>query len=216
MLEQMHGRTAVRGRIRFYSVLPAKANNWARNTTINGSKLPGLWTPKTEFKKNAVMYDWATIAGILLQTGNSAYKINGMYLEYQNVANAADPVTPPVFDRSDGVDYYNALSSSPDIDYVRVPVVAATLTSTDETLFPLGNLLSFFAQSQAATTTGVHGKDFSDTGISKIFGGALVAIPDVNDRTKDLVFSRFYVETAEQQAKLATSQIGLEWSIELQ
>lgn len=215
-MEYLHGKTAVKGRIRFFSVLPTFVRNWERGTRIDNAKLPGLWTPTTDYRRNTVMYDWATIVGTLLQNGNANYKIGGMYLEYQNVANPADPVTAPVIGREDGITYYDELSSSPDIDYIRVPLVATTLTSSDADYFPGGNVLTFFAQSQAATLTGVHGKDFSDTAISKIFGGALVAIPEINDRTQDLVFSRFYVETAEQQVKLATSQIGVGWEITLQ
>jgi len=56
---------------------------------------------------------------------------------------------------------------------------------------------------------------FSEASNSKVFGAALVAILDEADATRDLVFSRFYLSTSLQQLKLASSQIGLEWKIQL-
>ncbi len=138
----------------------------------------------TQPRPNAVLYDWGTIVGRLLTGGGNAYRIGGMYLEFQNVGDASDPVTPPTFDRTGGVDYYNNLSSSPDIDYLRIPLVASTLTSSDDELFPGGNLMTFFAQSQASVGTGVHGKTFNDAAISKVFGAALVAVPVLGDRSR--------------------------------
>lgn len=167
----------------------------------------------TPFCDNLVLYDWATIVGKLLTLGDSSWRVDTVYLEYENVASAGDPVAVPSFDRSGGVAYYDSLSSSATKDYLRVPIISSTLNSTDETNFPGGNLLSFFAQSQGAV--GIHGKEFSDTAISKVYGAGLVASPDPNDATQDKVFSRFYVPTSEQQAKLATSQIGVTWEIEL-
>ncbi len=165
------------------------------------------------FRDNLILFDWAAIVGQLLTTGNPNFKIGGMFLEYENVGDAGDPVSIPSFDRSGGISYYDSLSLSATKDYLRVPLIAATLETTDEVSFPDGNLMVYFAQSQG--TIGVHGKTFSDTAISKVYGGALVSMPDINDATQDKVFSRFYVDVSEQQAKLATSQIGLTWEIEL-
>ena len=165
------------------------------------------------FRDNLILFDWAAIVGTLLTSGNSNFKIGGMFLEYENVASVVTPVTVPSFDRSGGIAYYDGLSASATRDYLRIPLIAAKLESIDPINFPSGNLMTFFAQSQG--TIGVHGKTFSDTAISKVYGGALVSMPDINDSTQDKVFSRFYVSVSEQQAKLATSQIGLTWEIEL-
>lgn len=169
--------------------------------------------PVMPFRDNLILYDWATIVGQLMTTGNPNWKIGAMFLEFENVAMATDVVTVPSFDRSGGIDYYDSLALSATRDYLRIPLISATLETTDEVNFPSGNLMTYFGQSQG--TVGVHGKTFSDSAISKVFGGALVATPDINDATQDKVFSRFYVPEAEQQAKLATSQIGLTWQVEL-
>jgi hypothetical protein len=161
------------------------------------------------------MYDWATVAGELLRGApdSKPYKIGGMFFEFENNSGAA--VSPPSFDRNDGMSYYNGLLTSPNRDYLRVPLVASSLNSSDVALFPGGNQLGFFAQTEGVT--GVHGKTFSSAVQSRIFGGALVTFPDFGDATQDLVFSRFYfTETDEQLIKLVGSQIGFSWSVTLQ
>jgi hypothetical protein len=178
------------------------------------SKHNGLWQPLSVFRPNQIQYDWATIASKLLADGDTAYQVTGMYLEYENVASAGDPVSIPSFDRGEGVDYYNGLSNSSDRDYLRVPVIATKIDSTDQTKFPQGNQMTFFAQSEG--TQGVHGKPFDAANNSTLFGGVLVAKPDPKDASQDLVFARFYFPQSEQQVKLASSQLGVEWSIELQ
>jgi len=175
-----------------------------------------FWTPKTPFVSNLVLYDWATVVGNLLTTGNNAYRINGMYLEFQNVTNPEEPVGVPSFTRYDGIEYYNNLANSSNSDYLRVPLVSSSLTSDDMTKWPNGNDCNFFAQTVASAGTGINGKPFNDTAISVVYGAALVVMPVQNDRTQDLVFSRAYLPAGEQQAKLATSQIGLQWSLDLQ
>ena len=170
--------------------------------------------PSTNWVRNLILFGWAGSVGKLLTQGTTNFKIGGMYLEYENVAAPVDPVSVPVFDRTGGLSYFEGLAVSATRDYLRVPLTAATLTSTDTTKFPDGNLMTFFAQSQGVV--GVHGKAFSDSVNSKVYGGGLVTFVDEADRSRDIVFSRFYFPVAQQQVKLPTSQIGLEWEIELQ
>jgi hypothetical protein len=88
------------------------------------------------------------------------------------------------------------------------------LTSTDEDRFPFGNCVTTFAQTSGVT--GVNGKPFSAAQQSRVYGAALVAFPDFGDATQDLVFSRFYYSTASKQlVKLAGSEIGIEWRVNL-
>jgi hypothetical protein len=75
------------------------------------------------------------------------------------------------------------------------------------------NQLVFFARSSGMT--GVHGKSFSYASNSVVFGASLVAFVDATDATQDLLYSSIYFATEDQQQKLATSQIGLEWPITL-
>ena len=184
---------------------------WRIPDTLLGR--PGrLKYPTTKWRPNDVLFGWAGTTAKLLTQGLTKFRISGMYLEYEN--NGGAPVTPPAFDRSGGLSYYQGLSLSATRDYIRVPVTAATLESSDEVQFPDGNVMTFFAQTRGIE--GVHGKPFSDSVDSRVFGGGLIAIVEEADDTQDIVFSRFYFDAADQQIKLPSSQIGLEWEITLQ
>jgi len=168
-----------------------------------------IWTPTTELNPNLVLYQWGEIVGKLLTTGDAKYRIGGMYLEFENVASPGDTVSVPTFGRDRTVQYYDDLSGSGVRDYLRVPMTATTYGDEAEQ-----TILNFFARSSG--TTGVHGKTFSDTVNSTIFGASLVAFVDSTDATQDLLLSSYYFDVADQQQKLATSQVGLEWQLALQ
>lgn len=171
----------------------------------NGSKNP--WKP------NTVLYSWGSIVGPLLSTAESKYRISGMYLEFENLANPADVVATPTYGREEANSYYQSLSTDPDRDFLRVPVSSALLSSTDDSLYPDKNAISFFALSSG--TTGVHGKTFSDANNSKVFGLALVAMLDENDYTQDRILSRTYLAGSEQLIKLVSKQIVADWELQL-
>jgi len=177
--------------------------------------VPEGWSGPSEFSHNDFLYEWGAIFANLLMRRGLNYGIGGMYLEFENTASPGDPVAAPTFTRAagEGVEYYNALVDSADRDYLRVPLVASDLAVGDEVKFPKGNLASFFAQTSGVT--GVHGKPFSDADNSVVFGGALVAFVDSADPTRDLVLSRFYLATDRQMPKLATSEVGFQWRLNL-
>jgi len=166
--------------------------------------------PVTPWQPNLVMYDWATIIAKMFE-GDIDYRVNGLYIEFENNAGT---VSVPSFGREDGNSYYQGISGSGVRDFIRVPLTATTVGSSNETLFPGGNQLTFFGQTQGSA--GLHGRTFSNAANSKVFGAALVAMPEQADYTQDLVFSRFYFDTADQIAKLASNSIGVEWSLTLQ
>jgi len=213
-------RKYMKGEVRLHSVFPMGRSmgksTWDVRPRPGGE--PGLfnfWSRRSEWEHNDFLYEWGAIFAQLLMRKGLQYGIGGMYIEFENTASPGDVVTAPDFTRGadEGVAYYNALSGSGDRDYLRVPLVASTLDSTDETNFPKGNRPTFFAQTSGAE--GVHGKPFSDADNSTVFGGALVAFVDDEDHTRDIVLSRFYVSAAKQQVKLSTSQIGFEWRLTL-
>lgn len=172
--------------------------------------------PRTRWSSNLVLRSWAAIVGKLLLTGEQQYRISGMYIEFENVPSPGDVSAVPSFDRDpdSGVAYYDGLALSATRDYLRVPMVAGTLESSDEELYPDGNLVTFFAQTGGVV--GVHGKDFGEVNNSVVIGAALVAQRVQADATQDLVLSRFYFDSDEQQPKLDTGQVGIEWELELQ
>lgn len=196
------------GKVRAYHVFPQACNAIKTGIDFDGE----IWRPVTQLKQNTVLYQWTEIASKLLANGTSSYRISGMYLEFENVASPGTAVTVPTFDRTRTVDYYNELAGSSTRDYLRVSLTGVQTLSEGDGL--TNNKLLFFARSSG--TSGVHGKPFSDANNSVIFGASLAAFPDNNDATQDLLFSSFYFSVAEQQPKLATSQVGVEWELTLQ
>lgn len=181
----------------------------------------GIWTPKAR-KRNLLLYSWGHIAARQIGYQRDAaaldYAIRGMYIEFDNVASPGDPVTPPSFDRSDGISYYDDLSGASTQDFLRVALRGQPelgIVDGFSEIFTTGqdgNKLTIFAQT--AGTEGVHGKTFSDAVNSKVFGTALIARPVFDDRTQDVIFARTYFDAADQVVKEASSQIGVSWEIE--
>lgn len=164
------------------------------------------------WKNNLLMADYAFILGMLLR-GDRGYRLATAYIEFQNVASPGDPADAVVYDRTESAEYYASLASSPDRDYLRVPFVLGEPQLDDEENFPRGNLLLGFAVSDGAT--GVHGKTFSEGANSVVAGAAVVATPDRDDPTQDLIFSRWYLDEPDQWPKTGTQQTTIEWRLPL-
>lgn len=179
--------------------------------------MPPCWgIPLCPWQHNDVLYSWASIVGPQLSDGDRKYRIAGMYIEFENVADPEDGVTVPNVTRASARPYYDGLADSADRDYIRVPLTAVRSDTNDEAIWPIaegGNVLTFFAQTTGLA--GVHGKPFSESDNSKIFGGALIAMLDEDDPTQDRILSRLYLEAESQIVKRSTDQVGLEWELEL-
>lgn len=168
-------------------------------------------------KENQIQYAWGAVATRCIGLGDRNFRINAMYVEYENVADPEDPVTPPTFGRDEDRSYYGDLALSGTRDFLRVPLLLQPSIGI-ETGFEdyfiegvSGNLLTFHAQTQG--TVGFHGKSFNDGVNSKVFGVALVATPVFADPSQDIVFARTYFDTEDQTSKLASSQIGITWDV---
>ena len=176
----------------------------------------GVWTPRAH-TNNTVLYDWGFIAAKTIGEGDQSYRVNAMYIEFENVSPSSTAVSIPTFTRDEGLTYYNGLSGNQ--DFLRVELIglpSISIESGYESYFTAGetgNLLTFFAQSSG--TTGVLGNaTFGSANNSKIFGAALVAAPVFADRTKDVVFSRtYFASSSDQVLKQASSQVGLSWEV---
>lgn len=179
------------------------------------TRLSGLMVPVAT-TRNQRQYSWGFIAARAIGMGDANYQVDAMYIEFENVAAPADPITPPTYGRDEGLEYYDGLSSSGTKDYIRTALASTPMLGVKsgfEDYFGTneGNKLTFFAQTAGAT--GVHGKTFSNAANSKIYGAALIATPVFIDPTRDVVFARSYFEIAEQVVKEASSQIGITWEI---
>ena len=174
------------------------------------------WTPGRP-TRNQTMYGWGFAAAQSLGYGKTNYRINGMYLEFENVADPEDAVTPPDFTPDAGIEYYQALSGSGTRDYMRVPLVSSPVLSIHPGYEDgyeagvTGNKLTVYAQS--AGSTGVHGKTFSNGVNSKLFGAALIVAPDWGDATQDIICNRAYVASDEQLVKPTMLQLSASWEL---
>lgn len=153
--------------------------------------------------KNKILYSGADVLAKCL-IGESA--VNTMYMEFD--VDPDDPVTPPSFDREDGIAYYNGLEADENKDFLRLPLVFNPLIdSSDEDLYN-GNQATFFAISEGSA--GRWDKTFANG--SAVFGAALVAAPDEADPTKDIVFSRVYSGIG-TIVKEAGFEVGVTWTV---
>ena len=175
----------------------------------------GVWIPQAQ-ATNTVLYDWGFIAAKAIGEGDASYRVNTMYIEFENVSPSSTAVAIPTFTRDAGLTYYNGLAGNQ--DFLRVELLglpAISIESGYEAYFGAneGNLLTFVAQSSG--TAGVLGNaTFSAANNSKVFGAALVAAPVFADRTQDVVFSRtYFTPDTNQVLKQASSQIGLSWEV---
>jgi len=168
-------------------------------------------------KPNQIQDTWGMIAAQCIGMGDRNYRIAGMYVEFENVADPEDPVTIPSYETDEGLEYYNDLAFSGTRDYLRVPLIQNPMLAIEtgyEDIFvegESGNKLTFFSITQG--TVGVHGRTFSDAVNSKVCGAALVAIPTFGDRTQDVIFSRTYWDLEDQVLKEVSHQIGVTWDI---
>jgi len=154
-----------------------------------------------------IIYDGIDLLGKLL--AGEDYEINTMYMEFRNGGLPAPVVTP---DPSEGRSYYAALDTGlSDRDYIRVPLTAdPTLESSDPTKFST-NRVQFVALS-GGYTIGRGGHAFSAAAQSVVYGVALVAAPDPDDPTQDIVFSRSYAPADfTAKLKLVNEEISIVW-----
>lgn len=178
----------------------------------------GVWLPpRHSWTPNTWVYEWGEIATQCIVNGDVNYAIAGMYIEYENVADPADPVTIEDIDRAEGVDYYNALASSGTRDYLRValsPFQELSVIPGYEDFLGTGRHNRAAIGAQTSGDVGVHGKAFTTAANSKVCGIAVVATPDPDDPTKDVVFARAYHAVDDQTVKPASSQIAVTYRLE--
>ena len=172
----------------------------------------GLWIPRTGVVNNTRLNEWVSIVMPLLLQADAKYRIAGMYLEF---ANAAAPITVPSYGAgpTHGRPYYTGLSGHATKDYLRVPLESSQILAPDDANYPDGNVMIFRAST--AGTVGVNGKTFSNAAGSTLIGGALIAMVDPLDATKDKLVSRFYFATSDQALKPVTNQLSVQWKIPL-
>lgn len=173
-------------------------------------------------KSNQIQYTWGHIAaralGFKAQSSRAQYHISAIYFEFENVADRDDSVVEAqVFSKELNTAYYSSLIG--DRDFLRVPLIIEPATSTSpsyDALLPIGqheNQLTFFAQTAGNAGQRIgFGSNIAGRN-SKIFAASLVATPEPDDPTQDIIFARTVFPAAQQVPKDASSQIGITWNI---
>lgn len=159
---------------------------------------------------NATLRDWARVLVPFYaqQAGSPVTPPNMLYVEF---ANATPPIAAPSFTRTDsGLAYYEGLDVHPTIDFLRIPVAFAD-TFNDPSLGD-EEVNSVTLIGRTAGSQGIHGKTLTP-GSSVLIGGALVAAPDLNDWTQDIVHSRAYVSSGQQKVYPSAGQVHARWDI---
>lgn len=158
----------------------------------------------------SMQLDWVRIAWQCLGLGDPKYRLNCMYIEFENTPGSASVPSPQ---SSEGVDYFLGLSGNR--DYLRVPLSALPSLGIGDA----SNYSGIGVDCDAATFTAVasssrgeNGLDFSAAADSLVYGIALVSAPVWADRTQDLVFGRQYYEVADQQRKVSNKQLSVAWT----
>ena len=134
-------------------------------------------------------------------TTASGTKLDTAYLEFVN----GDPITPPDIYPADSLAYYDQLATTSDRDYLRVPILSHTVKQGTDGQ----SILSLIIVSDGET--GVHGKPFSASSRSRIYGLALLASQS-NERT-DMLFARHYYGPNEQLEKCADAGVMLSFDL---
>jgi hypothetical protein len=152
-------------------------------------------------RANLFMKTGADLLARLLAGGQNL-QVRGMYLEFDN---GVDPIVEPAYDRDSDISYYTA-SLGADRDFLHVPLVSQPMLSASDGTYST-NQVSFFSLS--SSKLGENGEQTFQTG-SRVYGGALVATPDLSDRSKDIVVCRTYWGASALE-KDASHQVAVRW-----
>ena len=169
--------------------------------------VPGQPLPvPIKWSANTVQYGAADVLGRLL-SGDTRVVPAGMYLEYTN--NLGAWVQPTNFGR-EGFTYFHSMAGTTDV--IRVPLLQTPGYDASSATY-VSNRTTFIAQSGG--TDGVAGKNgvinFTRS-TSYIVGGGLIAMPDADDWSQDLVLTRGYVSSADAiQRPADPNEVMMRW-----
>jgi len=159
-----------------------------------------VWT------RNTVQYGAADIIGRVL-CGDTRAVPAGMYLEFTN--NLGAWVQPTGFGRS-GYNYFHSLAA--DTDIIQVPLVISPGYDSTGTPYD-SNRVTFVAQSGGVDgVMGENGNLAFTRGVSYIVGGGVIAMPDTDDWSQDIVFTRGYTTAASAVLRPADpNEVMMRW-----
>jgi hypothetical protein len=160
--------------------------------------------------KNQTQTGYGQAAAYLFGTGDPKYKIGAFYIEFENGSEEESSVVPPEgFSADEGIEYYTELGSPR--DYIRVPIVIPPVIDTDPNFASsFYNRITLYAETTA--TEGENGLAFTAGAASKIFGLAIVATPDWDDPSQDLIIGRRYYGEDDQFMRPTQGGVRVSWA----
>lgn len=164
---------------------------------------------RSPWRKNMFTYEGADVLGKIL-VGKTEFIPNAVYVEFQNGGSP----TPPALTRADGRSYYAGLEVSgpvADRSYMRLPLLVTPQLATSDADKYQSNVTRWMFMTEGGTQDVTETLTFSSGAGSIVYGFALVAAPDfLGDRSRDLVFARFYPDTPIE--KTAGVEIQARWN----
>ncbi len=158
-----------------------------------------------EEKDNLIVYTAADAMAKVL-SGDSSYKISGMYLDFKNLVSSGDPVptiTPTLSTKAIDV---RSISSPSDI--MRFSLISSPSFSTSDSSKYNNNQVTFFGATSGSV--GYNGRSFSSSSNSAAYGASLVVMPDFNTASEDILFARVALS---KLLVVTGMRIGIEWQI---
>lgn len=154
-------------------------------------------------QKNLVLNGGATVLSYAL-SGKLNSNIWGFYIGYNN----NESFTPPVIDTA-YTNKFQALSSSAGFNYLREPLTFSPSYMSTEGYVDNVALFSVLVSASNGVKTGISDPQFIG-GVSNIYEVALVASPNPNDHSSDIVFSRTNFSPIQYDS---SSALAITWGI---
>lgn len=168
----------------------------------------GLWLPVAAFHNKIVDSGYDAFAKAI--SGNADHTVNGMYAKFTN----GTPLEPTIPDDRTAADY---LTLGTDEGFVRFKTLTTPEFTTSDSDIYANNIATFVGV--AGDTAQATGEPLVD-GISNFIELALVAIPDIDDISRDKLISAGVIVDRHGDfsplAKIANSQCGFRWSIKFE
>lgn len=170
--------------------------------------------PRHAWLRNQLSTTFGYVAARCIVEGLPSYKLAAMYIEFANVETPGDTVAVPSIDRKD-YSYYLTLDGVTR-DFLRVPLTQQpkfiVVPGTEDGL-PPGAYNQANIGAETVDGVGEHGLAFASEQNSTVYGLAVVATPDFNDPTQDLVYSRLYYAPSQQGLKPANMQLSVTFKL---
>jgi hypothetical protein len=166
----------------------------------------GIWTPRVVISNNIMNTGYDAMARAF--AGDSNYVVNGMYIEYTN-STPVEPTIPVTRTTS----YYQNLSSP--FGYVRIRTLSQPIYTTSDASKYQSNVVTLLGVTDGTSQAGASIID----GTSQFISLALVSMPELGEVSTDTLVSAAAIKdgsgTFSPITKLANSQLGFKWSLEL-